>query len=62
VPCLNTQNFWVTTCTIADGDLINAVMKPDSESKTPENKSSDKEIITVKKSWNKAANMYSTLL
>lgn len=42
--------------------LINAVMNLDSESKTPENKSSDKEIITVKKSWNKAANMYSTLL
>jgi len=37
--------------------LINAAMNLDSESKTLENKSSDKEIITVKKSWNKAASI-----
>ena len=36
-------------------------MNLDSESKTLENKFSDKQ-ITAKKSWNKAANMYSTLL
>ena len=47
---------------IADGDLINAVMNPDSESKTLANKSSHEEIITDKISWSKAANMYCTTL
>jgi hypothetical protein len=33
---------------IADEDLINAIMNSDSESKTPENKSSDEEIVADK--------------
>ena len=48
--------------TIADGDLINAVIKPDSESKTLENESSDEEIFTEKISWPQTADTYSTLL
>jgi len=52
----------VVSHTVADGDLINAVMKPDSESKSPENESLEEEIITEKISWAKAADMYFTLL
>jgi len=37
-------------------------MKPDSESKTPENKSSDEEVVTERISWAKAAHTYFTLL
>jgi hypothetical protein len=47
---------------IANEDLINAVTNLGSESKTLENESSDKEIITEKISWAKAADAYSTLL
>jgi len=37
-------------------------MKPDSESKTPENESSDEEFVTERISWAKAADTYFTLL
>jgi hypothetical protein len=47
---------------IADDDLINAVMNSGCESKTLENKSSDKEIVTETISWAKAADAYSMLL
>jgi hypothetical protein len=52
----------VVLCAIADGDLINDVMKSDAESKTLENESSEEEIVTEKISWAKAADAYSTLL
>jgi hypothetical protein len=52
----------VASHTIADGGLINAVMKPDSESKTPENKSLDEEIVTERISWATSADTYFTLL
>jgi hypothetical protein len=52
----------VGSCTIADGDLINAVMDPDPESKMLDNELSDKEIATENISWAKAADAYSTLL
>jgi hypothetical protein len=45
---------------IADEDLINAVMNPDSERKTLENKSSDEEIVRDKISWSKAVDVYCT--
>jgi hypothetical protein len=48
--------------TIADEDLINAVINPEPGSKTLENKSSDEEIVIEKICWAKAVNMYSTLL
>lgn len=38
----------VVSCTIAIDDLSNAIMNPDSESKTCENKSSEEEIVTEK--------------
>jgi len=60
--CINSAQRIVVSRTIAVGDLINAVMKPDSESKTPENKSSDEEIVTERISWAKAADTYFTLL
>jgi hypothetical protein len=47
---------------IADGNLINAVTSPDSESKTPESESTDEEMVTEKISWAEATNAYSTLL
>jgi hypothetical protein len=50
------------SCTITNGDLINAVMNTGSENKTLENEFSDKEIITEKISWAKATDAYSTLL
>jgi hypothetical protein len=43
----------VVSHTVAGGDLINALMKRDSESKTSENKSSDEEIVTERISWAK---------
>jgi hypothetical protein len=33
---------------MADGDLSNAVMNPESENNTLENESSDKEVSTIK--------------
>jgi hypothetical protein len=48
--------------TIPDGDLINAVMKPDSESETPENESLYEEIVTERIFWAKAADTYFMLL
>jgi hypothetical protein len=50
------------SCTTADEDLLNTVMKPDSKSKTLENESSHKATVREKISWAKPANMYSTLL
>jgi hypothetical protein len=50
------------SCTTADEDLINAVVKPGPKSKTLENESSDKAIVTEKISWAKPANAYCTLL
>jgi hypothetical protein len=47
---------------VADDDLINAVMNSGSESKTLENESSNKEIVTEKISWAKAACAYSMFL
>jgi hypothetical protein len=58
---INEYKGIVVSCTIAIEDLINAIMNPDSESKTCENKSSEEEIVTEKVSWIKAANMCSTL-
>jgi len=48
--------------TVANEDLINAVMNSGSESKTLENESSDKEIITEKISWAKAADAHYRIL
>ena len=33
---------------VADGNLINVVTSPDSESKTPESESTDEEMVTEK--------------
>jgi len=60
--CISSAQRIVVSRTIAVGDLINAAMKPDSESKTPENESSDEEIVTERISWTKAADTYFTLL
>jgi len=47
---------------VADGNLINAVTSPDSESKTPESESADEEMVTEKISWTESTNAYSSLL
>ena len=60
--CIEAGKGISVSCTTADEDLINAVLNPDSESKTLENESSDEEIVTEQNSWVKAANSYSTLL
>jgi hypothetical protein len=48
--------------TIADGDLIKAVMNPDSVSKILDHESSDEDIVTEKISWAKPAGAYTTFL
>jgi hypothetical protein len=52
----------VGLCIVAAGDLINAVVDPDSESKMLDNESSDKEIAVENISWAQAADAYSTLV
>lgn len=52
----------VVSRTIADGDLINGVMNPDSERKTLENDSSEDGNFTEKISWAENADTYSTFL
>ena len=52
----------IVSRTVADGNLINAVTGPDSESKTLESESTDEEVVTGEISWAEATNAYSTLL
>lgn len=47
---------------VADGDIINVIMGPNSESILLGNGSSIEETAIGKISWAKAANAYSTLL
>ena len=50
------------SCILPGEDLINAVMKPGSESKTADNEFSDEEIVIDKISLAKAADSFSKLL